>query len=38
VGPNPADTTNHRNGTGAKTVLTDDGPLGLDVPRDRDGP
>jgi len=37
-GSTPDDTTNHRNGTGAKTVLTDDGPLGLDVPRDRDGP
>src|SRR5437879_827780 len=31
------DDTNHRNGTGGKTVLTDDGPLTLDVPRDRDG-
>src|SRR5438552_9117290 len=28
---------NHRNGTGGKTVLTDDGPLSLDVPRDRAG-
>ena len=27
----------HRNGTGAKTVLTDDGPLAIDVPRDREG-
>src|SRR5918996_4316727 len=33
----PEDTSNHRNGTTAKTVLTDDGPLGLDLPRDRDG-
>lgn len=33
----PDDTTNHRNGTSGKTVLTDDGPLPLDVPRDRDG-
>ena len=33
----PDATTNHRNGTGAKTVLTDDGPLTLDVPRDRAG-
>jgi len=33
----PADTTNHRNGTSGKTVLTDDGPLDLAVPRDRDG-
>src|SRR5690349_18128070 len=36
-GTKPEDTTNHRNGTGAKTVLTDDGPLPIDVPRDRDG-
>ena len=28
---------NKRNGTSAKTVLTDDGPVTLDVPRDRDG-
>src|SRR5688572_16380620 len=33
----PADTTNHRNGTREKTVLTDDGSLDLDVPRDREG-
>ena len=33
----PEETTNHRNGTSGKTVLTDDGPLPLDVPRDRDG-
>src|SRR6266496_3689120 len=36
-GTKPDDTTNHRNGTGGKTVLTDDGPLTLDVPRDREG-
>jgi putative transposase len=36
-GLKPDDTTNHRNGTGGKTVLTDDGPLPIDVPRDRDG-
>jgi len=36
-GSKPGDTTNHRNGTGAKTVLTDDGPLGIEVPRDREG-
>jgi len=36
-GEKPDDTTNHRNGTGGKTVLTDDGPLRIDVPRDRDG-
>ena len=33
----PEDTTNHRNGTSGKTVLTDDGPLALVVPRDRAG-
>lgn len=33
----PDDGTNHRNGTSGKTVLTDDGPLALEVPRDRDG-
>jgi putative transposase len=36
-GAKPEDTTNHRNGTSGKTVLTDDGPLPLAVPRDRDG-
>ncbi len=36
-GSRPEDTTNHRNGTGSKTVLTDDGPLPIDVPRDRAG-
>jgi transposase-like protein len=36
-GGKPADTTNQRNGTSGKTVLTDDGPLTLDIPRDRDG-
>ena len=36
-GTQPAEVTNHRNGTGGKTVLTDDGPLSLDVPRDREG-
>src|SRR6185295_16141695 len=33
----PQDTTNHRNGTGSKTVLTDDGPLPIDVPWDCEG-
>jgi len=28
---------NHRNGTSAKAVLTDDGPLALAIPRDRRG-
>lgn len=36
-GAKPDATTNHRNGTGSKTVLTDDGPLPIDVPRDREG-
>ena len=36
-GTKPEATTNHRNGTSGKTVLTDDGPLALAVPRDRDG-
>ena len=33
----PADSDNHRNGSSAKTVLTDDGPLRIEVPRDRAG-
>ncbi len=33
----PEDATNHRNGKSGKTVLTDDGPLRLEIPRDRDG-
>jgi transposase-like protein len=33
----PAQVTNQRNGTGAKTVLTGDGPIRIEVPRDRDG-
>lgn len=36
-GDKPPDTTNHRNGTSGKTVLTDKGTLTLDVPRDRAG-
>jgi putative transposase len=36
-GDKPEDATNHRNGTSGKTVLTDDGPLALEVPRDRAG-
>jgi len=32
----PQTASNQRNGTGAKTVYTDDGPLRLDIPRDRD--
>jgi transposase-like protein len=33
----PDATANHRNGTSGKTVLTDDGPLPIEVPRDRAG-
>ena len=33
----PGDATNHRNGTTGKTVLTEDGPLRIDIPRDRQG-
>ncbi len=36
-GDKPDDSTGHRNGTSGKTVLTDDGPLALEVPRDRAG-
>ena len=35
--PKPNAATNHRNGHTAKTVLTDDGTVDLDVPRDRQG-
>ena len=33
----PEEAANQRNGTSAKTVLTDDGPLRIEVPRDRAG-
>jgi putative transposase len=33
----PAGQANHRNGSSAKTVLTETGALPLDIPRDRDG-
>jgi hypothetical protein len=33
----PQETPNHRNGTSGKTVLTDDGPVPIEVPRDRAG-
>ena len=33
----PLDVKNHRNGASAKTVLTEDGPLRIEVPRDRTG-
>jgi transposase-like protein len=33
----PEDVANHRNGRSAKTLLTDEGPLTIDIPRDRHG-
>jgi transposase-like protein len=33
----PPSATNHRNGKSGKTVLTEDGPLRIEVPRDREG-
>ena len=36
-GEKPPEVTNHRNGSSAKTVLTDDGVLDLQIPRDRAG-
>jgi transposase-like protein len=33
----PEEATNHRNGSSAKTVLTDHGALRVEVPRDREG-
>jgi transposase-like protein len=33
----PQESTNHRNGSSAKTVHTEDGPLRIEVPRDRAG-
>ncbi|HEY6641338.1 IS256 family transposase [Povalibacter sp.] len=35
--PKPAGQSNQRNGSSGKTVLTDDGPVDIEVPRDRDG-
>ena len=35
--PKPRGVVNHRNGKSAKTVLTDTGALGIEVPRDREG-
>lgn len=35
-GDKPETGTNHRNGKSGKTVLTDDGPLRIEVPRDRE--
>jgi transposase-like protein len=36
-GQRPEQAANHRNGASGKTVLTDDGPLRVEVPRDREG-
>ena len=36
-GEKPAATTNHRNGGSSKTVLTGDGRVRIETPRDRDG-
>jgi transposase-like protein len=36
-GGQPGEAGNHRNGTSRKTVLTGDGPLSIEVPRDRHG-
>jgi putative transposase len=36
-GTNPEDTTNYRNGTSETRVLTDDGPMVVEIPRDREG-
>lgn len=36
-GERPEQATNQRNGKSSKMVLTDDGPLRVEIPRDRDG-
>jgi len=36
-GEKPQDVSNHRNGVSGKPVLTEAGPLRIDVPRDRQG-
>jgi putative transposase len=36
-GTKPEEASNHRNGASGKTVLTDEGPVRIEVPRDRDG-
>ena len=33
----PEGSDNHRNGVSGKTILTEDGPLRIDIPRDRQG-
>jgi transposase-like protein len=35
--PKPVGQSNQRNGTSGKTILTDDGPVDIEVPRDREG-
>ncbi|MEX3946096.1 transposase, partial [Paraburkholderia sp. BR10937] len=35
--PRPDGQTNERNGASGKTIITDHGPLRVDLPRDRDG-
>jgi hypothetical protein len=37
MGPSGRNVTNQRNGKSGKTVLTEDGPMRLEIPRDRDG-
>ena len=36
-GTKPQEASNHRNGTSGKTVLTHDGAMAIEVPRDREG-
>lgn len=36
-GKKPEEQSNHRNGFSGKTVITDEGPLRIEVPRDREG-
>jgi putative transposase len=35
--PKPEGQSNQRNGNSGKTVITDDGPMRIEVPRDREG-
>ena len=37
LGQADSEVGNHRNGTSAKTVITGEGPVRVDLPRDRDG-
>jgi hypothetical protein len=36
-GEKPDEQSNHRNGSSGKTVITDEGPIRIEVPRDREG-